>query len=357
MTPQKEPDDTPEADDEVVDEPEPEPDQLDAEDDIDPPSEVEAEVEVEADLEDTDPAEGEVEAAAPPRPMPRPQPGRPPGAKEEPPPPFDPGERVRLIQNTRPRTGTPIGEYAVGTLGRVETVLSQTAIVRFDIAPETKEVVAFTCLESAEAGAGGMAVPPAPSPSKRPLTPTDSHPVAVLRRATGPRDAGAGPPSGAGGPGSQPVRGQAGGSRPAPRASFTEIAGAAVPGSPATGRVPSKQPNQPAWKPQAAPARGGEPAGGGHGGVASKMPAAGRPAAGPLAKGGAGRGAGTTKPATTKPAAAPKRATVKSAAPKRATAKATTTGRPAAKPATTKRGAKTARTSTTRSSPSSRSRR
>jgi len=29
-------------------------------------------------------------------------------------------------------------------------VLSQTAIVRFDSAPDTKEVVAFTCLESGE---------------------------------------------------------------------------------------------------------------------------------------------------------------------------------------------------------------
>ncbi len=61
-----------------------------------------------------------------------------------------------LIQNTRPRTGTPIGNYPVGATGRVETVLSQTAIVRFDLAPETKEVVSFTCLESAEkAGARG----------------------------------------------------------------------------------------------------------------------------------------------------------------------------------------------------------
>jgi hypothetical protein len=30
----------------------------------------------------------------------------------------------------------------------VETVLSQTAIVRFDRSPDTKEVVAFVCLES-----------------------------------------------------------------------------------------------------------------------------------------------------------------------------------------------------------------
>jgi hypothetical protein len=57
---------------------------------------------------------------------------------------------VVLIQNTRPRTGTLIGNYPVGTTGRVETVLSQTAIVRFDSAPDTKEVVAFTCLESGE---------------------------------------------------------------------------------------------------------------------------------------------------------------------------------------------------------------
>jgi hypothetical protein len=97
-------------------------------------------------------------AVAPVRPPVRPparlQPGRPPSAKEEPPPPFAVGERVRLIQNTRPRTGTPIGIYPVGSLGRVETLLSQTAIVRFEMAPETKEVVAFTCLESAEPGGG-----------------------------------------------------------------------------------------------------------------------------------------------------------------------------------------------------------
>ena len=76
------------------------------------------------------------------KPTPRPQPGRPPSAKEEEPPPFAIGERVRLTSNTRPRTGTIIGDYPVGSLGRVETVLSQTAIVRFDRAPETKEVVA-----------------------------------------------------------------------------------------------------------------------------------------------------------------------------------------------------------------------
>ena len=85
----------------------------------------------------------------------RPQPGRPPSAREEPPPPFAVGERVVLIQNTRPRTGTLIGNYPVGATGRVETVLSQTAIVRFDIAPDTKEVVSFTCLESAEKGGNG----------------------------------------------------------------------------------------------------------------------------------------------------------------------------------------------------------
>jgi hypothetical protein len=85
-----------------------------------------------------------------PRPAARPSPGRPPSAKEEPEPPFNIGERVKLIQNTRPRTGTPIGDYPVGSEGRVETVLSQTAIVRFDRAPDTKEVVAFVCLESTD---------------------------------------------------------------------------------------------------------------------------------------------------------------------------------------------------------------
>jgi hypothetical protein len=107
-------------------------------------------VEVE-DEEEVDPVVGPVL----PPPV-RPQPGRPPSAREEPPPPFAIGERVVLIQNTRPRTGTPIGNYPVGATGRVETVLSQTAIVRFDMAPETKEVVAFTCLESGEkAGSRG----------------------------------------------------------------------------------------------------------------------------------------------------------------------------------------------------------
>jgi hypothetical protein len=86
--------------------------------------------------------------SVPARPAARPSPGRPPSAKEEPEPPFNIGERVRLVQNTRPRTGTPIGDYPVGSDGRVETVLSQTAIVRFDRSPDTKEVVAFVCLES-----------------------------------------------------------------------------------------------------------------------------------------------------------------------------------------------------------------
>ncbi|MGH7685327.1 MAG: hypothetical protein ACREN2_00675, partial [Candidatus Dormibacteria bacterium] len=80
----------------------------------------------------------------------RPQPGRPPSAREEPPPPFATGERIILIQNTRPRTGSPIGNQPVGATGKVETVLSQTAIVRFDSAPEIKEVVAFVCLKTAE---------------------------------------------------------------------------------------------------------------------------------------------------------------------------------------------------------------
>jgi hypothetical protein len=106
-------------------------------------------------------------AVAPVRPPVRPasrlQPGRPPSAKEEPPPPFAVGERVRLIQNTRPRTGTPIGIYPVGSLARVETVLSQTAIVRFEMAPETKEVVAFTCLETAEPGGGVAQSVPGPA--------------------------------------------------------------------------------------------------------------------------------------------------------------------------------------------------
>ena len=111
--------------------------------DVDLPDEVEVRVD---DEEEVDVVVGPVL----PPPV-RPQPGRPPSAREEPPPPFAIGERVVLVQNTRPRTGTLIGNYPVGSTGRVETVLSQTAIVRFDIAPDTKEVVAFTCLESAEA--------------------------------------------------------------------------------------------------------------------------------------------------------------------------------------------------------------
>jgi hypothetical protein len=98
----------------------------------------------------------------------RPQPGRPPSAREEPPPPFAVGERVVLISNTRPRTGTLIGNYPVGTTGRVETVLSQTAIVRFDSAPDTKEVVAFTCLESAEKPSDGKPSDGKPSDEKPP---------------------------------------------------------------------------------------------------------------------------------------------------------------------------------------------
>ena len=100
----------------------------------------------EADEDEDD--EAEVEIVAQPRAATRPSPGRPPSAKEEPEPPFFVGERVVLVRNTRPRTGAPIGDHPVGATGRVETVLSQTAIVRFDRAPDTKEVVAFTCLES-----------------------------------------------------------------------------------------------------------------------------------------------------------------------------------------------------------------
>jgi hypothetical protein len=125
---------------------------------IDDVSDIEAapgdEAEADEDLED-EVLDGEIDdevvpvkPSAPARPAARPSPGRPPSAKEEPEPPFNIGERVRLIQNTRPRTGTPIGDYPVGSDGRVETVLSQTAIVRFDRSPDTKEVVAFQCLES-----------------------------------------------------------------------------------------------------------------------------------------------------------------------------------------------------------------
>src|SRR5580704_6977078 len=126
-------------------------------DDDDDTDEIEIEigVVVEVDDDDDDDDEEEVVAvAAPvvvaPVPRPSPTPGRPPGAREEPPPPFGVGERVILTSNTRPRTGTSIGDYPVGSRGIVETVLSQTAIVRFDRHSDTKEVVAFTCLETAE---------------------------------------------------------------------------------------------------------------------------------------------------------------------------------------------------------------
>jgi predicted NBD/HSP70 family sugar kinase len=98
--------------------------------------------------DEEDIADDVVSVAVPPRPAVKPSPGRPPSAKEEPEPPFWIGERVMLVKNTRPRTGSPIGNHAVGATGRVETVLSQTAIVRFDRAPDTKEVVAFECLQS-----------------------------------------------------------------------------------------------------------------------------------------------------------------------------------------------------------------
>ena len=82
------------------------------------------------------------------RPASRPSPGRPPGAKEEPDPPFYIGERIRLTNNLRPRTGVPIGDYPIGAEGRVETVLSLTCIIRFLQAMDTREVVAFTNIES-----------------------------------------------------------------------------------------------------------------------------------------------------------------------------------------------------------------
>src|SRR4029077_5397408 len=111
-------------------------------------------VEVDDDDDEDDEEEEVVAVAAPvvvaPVPRPSPTPGRPPGAREEPPPPFGVGERVILTSNTRPRTGTSIGDYPVGSRGIVETVFSQTAIVRFDRHSDTKEVVAFTCLETAE---------------------------------------------------------------------------------------------------------------------------------------------------------------------------------------------------------------
>src|ERR1700694_3773481 len=113
---------------------------------------------VDDDDEDDDDDDDEEEVAVPVAapvvvavaPRPSPTPGRPPGAREEPPPPFGVGERVILISNTRPRTGSAIGDYPVGSRGVVETVLSQTAIVRFERHPDFKEVVAFTCLETAE---------------------------------------------------------------------------------------------------------------------------------------------------------------------------------------------------------------
>ena len=111
-------------------------------------------VEVDDDDDDDDDDEETVAVAAPvvvaPAPRPSPTPGRPPGAREEPPPPFGVGEHVILTSNIRPRTGTPIGDYPIGSTGIVETVLSQTAIVRFDRHRDFKEVVAFTCLETAE---------------------------------------------------------------------------------------------------------------------------------------------------------------------------------------------------------------
>ena len=134
-----------------------------ADEEVDPEAIVAAVVEedeelIEDDLDEDDDDEDDdddeeaavvvVAPVAPVRPAPRPSPGRPPSAKEEPEPPFYVGERVVLTRNTRPRTGTPIADHPVGAQGRVETVLSQTAIIRFDRAADTKEVVAFTCLES-----------------------------------------------------------------------------------------------------------------------------------------------------------------------------------------------------------------
>ena len=160
------------------------------------------EADEEGEEEDDDEDEEEEEEVAPvvvapvpvAAPISRPQPGRPPSAREEPPPPFATGERVILIQNTRPRTGTPIGDYPVGSTGRVETVLSQTAIVRFDIAPDTKEVVAFTCLKTAETPERAaellraMLEPPPTAPeravafSKESRCPTNRRSTRSLRR-------------------------------------------------------------------------------------------------------------------------------------------------------------------------------
>jgi hypothetical protein len=149
--------------DEDVDQPEDDAEDDDAEDEveIDPLAAVDEEVVVIADDDDEDDEDDDdddddvvvveedvVSVAVPPRPVAKPSPGRPPSAKEEPEPPFWIGERVMLVKNTRPRTGAPIGDHPVGATGRVETVLSQTAIVRFDRAADTKEVVAFECLES-----------------------------------------------------------------------------------------------------------------------------------------------------------------------------------------------------------------
>src|SRR5438105_4633910 len=138
-----------ESTDEVEDEPEAE---AAAEPDLDSDAVVEIEAEEEEEDEEEEPIEEEeeeleqddedvVQPVVAVRPAPRPTPGRPPSAKEEPEPPFSIGERVVLVRNTRPRTGTPIGDHPVGAVGRVETVLSQTAIIRFDRAPDTKEVV------------------------------------------------------------------------------------------------------------------------------------------------------------------------------------------------------------------------
>lgn len=112
------------------------------------PDDEEEVLEVEADDEEEDVDEVVAVAEVEPRKKPAPS-QRSPMGKDEPPPPFAIGERVILVQNTRPRTGTPIGEYAVGSQGVVEAVLSLTAVVRFDDPPQTKEVVAFDCLKSA----------------------------------------------------------------------------------------------------------------------------------------------------------------------------------------------------------------
>ncbi|HVC05713.1 MAG TPA: hypothetical protein VND88_13645, partial [Candidatus Acidoferrales bacterium] len=125
---------------------------------LDDAEEIDIEIGVVAVVDDDEDDEDEEDEVAPAvvpvvvaaAPRPSPTPGRPPGAREEPPPPFGVGERIILISNTRPRTGAPIGDYAVGARGVVETVLSQTAIIRFEQHPDFKEVVAFTCLETAE---------------------------------------------------------------------------------------------------------------------------------------------------------------------------------------------------------------